>query len=271
MMPISVTFDSNVWECIADPVKLDGSSLRTIRASIEAGRVLPFISDVVVTLEGIKRQDRASFFRDLKMISTSSEPVVQHDEGGTPHVSRTITRRPSLEHFPPIHEKLSTALHSAFALGFKMIRVPRIGWMRLDDDLYKPSLTDGQQLGELLDRTYSAAEAFEREGCGVAWVTALGEAALRTYPDLSQGGIRSPLVAFAYGDDQAAIPGALAEWADGDALAAHYGHQHDVFCSLDRGGGAGSRSVLHHSRRKWLRDEFGIQVKSPTEVAEFLT
>lgn len=56
----------------------------TIRASIEAGRVLPFISDVVVTLEGIKKQDRASFFRDVKMISTSSEPVVEHDEGGTP-------------------------------------------------------------------------------------------------------------------------------------------------------------------------------------------
>jgi hypothetical protein len=119
-------------------------------------------------------------------------------------------------------------------------------------------------------RTMRQGDAFERQGCGVAWVTALGEISLRDHPELTQRGIRSPLLAFAYGNDQDAIPDAVAEWADGDALAAHYGHQHDVFCSLDRGRCAGSRSFLHNSRREWLRHQFGLQIRCPTEVASIL-
>jgi len=74
----------------------------------------------------------------------------------------------------------------------------------------------------------------------------------------------------AHSDKQSAVADAVAEWADGDALAAHYGHAHDAFCSLDRGRQAGSRSILHLSRRSWLAREFGIRVDSPIELAERL-
>jgi hypothetical protein len=273
-VPISITFDSNVWECIADPAKLlqhpDASALQKIRGAIESGQASPFISDVVVTLESTRKADRAGFFRSVRMTSASSEPVVQRGEDGITHISRSVMMNASFEHFPTLHPKLSTALNSALALGFRLINVPRIGWLRLADGLYKPQLSDERQLGELLDRTHLAAEAFERQGCGVAWVTALGEVSLRDHPELTQRGIRSPLLAFAHGDHQDAIPAAVAEWADGDALAAHYGHQHDVFCSLDRGRNAGSRSILHNSRREWLRHQFGLQIKSPMEVVAIL-
>jgi hypothetical protein len=273
-VPIKITFDSNVWECIVDPAKLlqhqDASALQKIRGAIESGQASSFISDVVVTLESIRKADRAGFFRSVRISSASSEPVVERGGDGSTHISHSVTMNASFEHFPTLHPKLSTPLKSALTLGFKLINVPRIGWMRLDDGLYKPQLSDERQLGELLDRTHFAAEAFERQGCGVAWVTALGEISLRDHPELTQRGIRSPLLAFAHGNDQDAIPDAVAEWADGDALAAHYGHQHDVFCSLDRGSCAGSRSILYNSRREWLRHQFGLQIRCPKEVAAIL-
>jgi hypothetical protein len=274
LTPIMVTFDSNVWECIADSAKLEAhaeaKALQRIRAAIVASEIRPYICDVVITLEGIRKQDRAGFFANVKTISTSSEPVVERIEDGIAHISRKIKMHASFEHFPLLHKKLSTALLSAFALGFRLINVPRVGWMRVDDGLYKPLPIDQCQLIELHNKIVCAAEAFEKAGCGVAWVMALGNDALRAHPELSQLNIHSPLIAFAHSDDQPAVPGAVAEWADGDALAAHHGHGHDVFCSLDRGVGAGTRSVLYQGRRKWLEDEFAIKVRTPTEVAKLL-
>jgi len=274
-MTLDVTFDSNVWECIVDPEKrdahADANALNRIRSAIESGVVRPFISDVVVTLEGVRRRDRASVFRDIEISSTSTHSVAPPSPDGPATVSRTITRRTSFDHFPSAHEKLSRSLHEAVTLGFKMIRVPPIGWMRLEEAWYKPTPADEGQLSDLLHRTNVAAVSFEEQGCGVAWVTELGEEALRIHPELTQRGIQSPFLAFAYGDNQAAIPDAVAEWADGDALAAHYGHGHDVFCSLDRGRQAGSRSILQGSRRTWLMREFGIKVSSPIELSELFS
>jgi hypothetical protein len=74
-------------------------------------------------------------------------------------------------------------------------------------------------------------------------------------------------VDFAF-DGSEPIAKLVAEWADGNAILAHYYHDHDYFCTLDQGKGAGTSSVLHKDRRDWLVSEFGIKVISPAELAE---
>jgi hypothetical protein len=273
--PISVTFDSNVWESIADPAKMaahsDAAALGEIRRAIEDRRVAPYISDVVVLLESIGKTERGKFLGGIKTSTRRSEPDASPNPSGVPIIRSNLSINSVFDHFPQLHEKLSSALEQALALGFRFINVPRIGWMRLDEQLYKPQEADEATIGTRLDRTHHAAVEFEAVGCAAAWATKLGEDAIAKDAKVAARAKRNPFFALPYCADQAAIPEAVGEWADGDALAAHHGHRHDVFCTLDRGRGAGTRSVLHHSRRQWLNDDFGIVILKPTELAGRLT
>ena len=60
---------------------------------------------------------------------------------------------------------------------------------------------------------------------------------------------------------------AIAEWADGDSIVAHYAYAGDFFCTQDRGRNAGSASILHPKHRAWLGREFGLRVVSISELA----
>jgi hypothetical protein len=52
---------------------------------------------------------------------------------------------------------------------------------------------------------------------------------------------------------------AINEWADGDSVAAHYGHGIAFFCSEDFGRNSPGASVLDSDNRKWLSDTYGIR------------
>ena len=60
---------------------------------------------------------------------------------------------------------------------------------------------------------------------------------------------------------------AVAECADGDSIAAHYGHGIDLFCTEDFGKSARGASVLDACNRKWLSDTFGIRFVTLAELA----
>jgi hypothetical protein len=187
--PRSVTFDSNVWESIADPAKLtvhaDAVALGEIRRAIEETRVAAYISDVVVLLESIRKADRGTFFADIKTTMRRAEDGTSIEPSGMPVIRSNLTISSVFDHFPQLHQKLSSALERAFALGFTVINVPRIGWMRLNEELYKPQEMDEVLLGARLDRTHHAAAAFEAVGCGAAWATKLGEDAMARNPQIA--------------------------------------------------------------------------------------
>jgi hypothetical protein len=241
--------------------------LGEIRKAIEDRRMTPYISDVVVLLESIPKTDRGKFFSEIKTSTRRAEQDVGPNPGAMPSIIHRLTISARFDHFPQLHEKLSSALEQAFALGFKLINVPRIGWMRLDDHLYKPQEADEATIKARLVRTHHAARSFEEAGCGAAWAEKLGGDAIAKDARVAAHTNRNPLFALPYCADSADIPDAVGEWADGDALAAHHGYRHDVFCTLDRGRGAGTRSVLHHSRRQWLSSAFGIVILTPAELA----
>jgi hypothetical protein len=63
---------------------------------------------------------------------------------------------------------------------------------------------------------------------------------------------------------------AVNEWADGEALAAHAGYGNDLFCTDDRGGDLGDRSILHPSHHAWLSETHGVIFVNVAELAERL-
>jgi hypothetical protein len=63
---------------------------------------------------------------------------------------------------------------------------------------------------------------------------------------------------------------AINEWADGDAIAAHIGYGNDLFCTYDQGSNSGERSVLHPSKRAWLRRTYEIAFVNLSELADRL-
>ena len=58
------------------------------------------------------------------------------------------------------------------------------------------------------------------------------------------------------------------DWADADAIAAHYGYGNDIFCTDDRAKGAGGRSILSANRRAALTRKYGIHFRSLLEVCQ---
>jgi hypothetical protein len=67
------------------------------------------------------------------------------------------------------------------------------------------------------------------------------------------------------------ISRAIAEWADGDSVATHYGHGIDLFCTEDRAAqNAGRPSVFDEINKAWLQREYGIRFVSLGELAEML-
>ena len=62
-----------------------------------------------------------------------------------------------------------------------------------------------------------------------------------------------------------------AEWADGDAIAAHIANKNQYFCTRDVARGAGQVSVLSMQKRNWLEAEYGATFVTPEQLAQLLS
>jgi hypothetical protein len=71
--------------------------------------------------------------------------------------------------------------------------------------------------------------------------------------------------------EQKKINRAVAEWADGDSVAAHYGYGIDLFCSEDFGKNASPASVFDDDSRAWLTEVFGIRFVTLGQLADMVT
>ena len=70
--------------------------------------------------------------------------------------------------------------------------------------------------------------------------------------------------------EQRQINRAIAEWADGDSVAAHDAYGIDIFCSEDFGKSAANPSVLDAANGDWLTKTLGIQFATLGELAQCL-
>ena len=228
---LRVTFDTNTLDPITQP-ELAGSmraDCMAIHESLRAERIEGFLCETVLTVEGGQR---------------TFAPGRQSPQAGT--VAR-VTR--------------------ALNLGIRILRAPRAGGTpseiangALDLELYARDENPATRLR----RYESIAAAIDTRGLGFARVLKVthslgrGAPAARASANLSRAS--SPA-------DMTKVARALAEWADGESVAAHYGYANDLFCTEDRAVRAGRDSVMHPAQRSWLYRVYGVEFVSIAELA----
>ena len=152
---------------------------------------------------------------------------------------------PNNESHPGLAPILLEKLLKAREMGFKLLSMTNFGTIRspeIPKDM-RVTIEGGDAYWDYADRLSDCSEFIKSMGCGSY-----------LYNHIKQA--QQPVSA-----KQSAE--AVAEWVDGDALAAHCAFGADVFCTNDRARGAGSGSSIHPSNMARLKEKFGILVRSP--------
>ena len=247
---ISVTFDSNVWEQIVDEEKrVQSTTSQYIFNKIKSGEIAPFFFEGLAILENIPKKDRKTYFGNFR--ASISFQVGDEDpqlyEGTIPD---------------KLTEYLQESIPKALELGFRFIHTPRIGAPSLSLPERYRAKDEKYNLPDRLSRTFDCLNFIEGLGAGKA----------RIHSRLDGNGDNgivhqtkndNNLSTKQYAKD-------ISEWADGDALAAHYGFGIDYFCTNDQAKGAGTSSVFNAKNLSALNEKYNIQVLNPTQLAEML-
>jgi len=266
-MPLSVTFDTNALNDLLS-VSPETSQRGTtghmhgtkVRAAIEAGCIQGFFCETLVTLEGIQRKERGDVLGSTRLESRTActgENTIQ--------ISIDV-----LQDRKPLDSEFSGMVQGAKSLGLRALRAPaRTGWVRIRDEgctFFAPDASMPELL-ERMDKVNDMATAIAVRGLGHAKAVELGrkfaDCYNASYPELWFKGL--------LGASRRQVKLALNEWADGDSVAAHYGHGIAFFCSEDFGKNSTGASVLDSDNRKWLSDTYGIRFVTLADLAEMVT
>ena len=163
---------------------------------------------------------------------------------------------------PPRPETVAR-VRRALELGLRILSAPRAGGTpieALDSELYAKDVNPLTRL----ERYEAIAAAIEARGSGFARVLEVARS-LSHRADFPTG---LPSIDRASSPrDMTKVARAVAEWADGDSVAAHFSYANDLFCTEDRAGRAGRYSILHPAQRSWLHRVYGVEFVSIAELA----
>jgi hypothetical protein len=256
MTAITVTFDT----CNLDWIVKDRPEAHKVRDAIAAGRVQGFYCETLLTLEGVQIGERREVLGRTRPVSRASSTG-----------KNTINIAIGIEHYrPPLHATHAKMIETIEAIGMRALRAPaRMCGIRARDDqvkFFEPHASIAE-LAECMDKVNSLATEIGRRGVGYAIPVKLGLAMLTAEE------IAKPTLWFAGLPRKGKwkVARAIAEWADGDAVAAHFGYGIELFCTRDYGKSNRGPSVLDERNRTWLHNEYGIKFVSLLELADMLT
>lgn len=151
-------------------------------------------------------------------------------------------------------------LDLAFPKGFYVLRcVPRMGAMHdlsIPDSYFFPE-TETEQ-STRLEKSFAVDSAIMRRGCGFSQLKALIPI------DTPKN---EPWYRYLTACDNGTVAKAMAEWADGDAVAGHIAYQNHFFCTHDRGNSARPNSILADSNRDWLEKKYSARILNLHDLA----
>ena len=247
---VSVTFDSNVWENVVDDSKRSASPIfLEIHDLILQKAISPYIFEGILTLETIKKQDRKKHIAEFKpTISIQIGDEEPRVSAGTPP--------------PELSDYLKEFIPKAIGMGFKFIRTPRIGGHGVDPSAEYVAKDKKFPLDERLDRTFDLLSFIENLGAGKGKL----DTAILNNP--GNGFLEKTINYNSLTDKQFAKN--IAEWVDGDAIAAHYGYGIDYFCTNDKASRAGVSSIFSNINLKKVCEKYGIKIVSPDELLDYI-
>lgn len=258
---MKITFDSNTWRKVASPENFPKDPIigdyKVIRDAVNNGKIIPFISETIFTLEAIKKVDRKQFFTDYKAVQTFD--VSEGDDG---QVKIQFTIGPNPDAHPGNNDFLKEHFADAVSLGFNIIHLPRLaGITNKDIEGYKYKM-DTALLSQYLDKVFEVGKRIKELEAGDFEII---ELAKKYNPLAGLHGIGD-----APDSDIGVIAKAIAEWADGDSVASHIAIGGDYFCTNDKAVSGGIKSVFSVRNLAVLKAEYGFTTIRPTDLANLI-
>lgn len=265
-----VTFDTNTLDRSVRPERFpkDGRQAEyfKVHQGLASGVIKGFFCETIVTCEGIQKNDRAEVLGSTML--TSHREHIQNETGGE---LIKLTLKSGMPKRKPLHPEVIARLQAALKIGMRVLGAPRIGGHRIDDpsnEIYVQEIPNSVAQSERLDKYHDVVRAIEARGVGFAQLKGLAQQYAKRV------GVTEPWYASLERTidihEENAVKRAVAEWADGDAIAAHIGYGIDYFCTEDTGKSAGSTSVLDANNRAWLKEHFGVQIISLSDLAKMI-
>jgi len=229
-----ITLDTNIWPSI-----LVSQQFSSVREAIRKRTLLACVPETIFTLEAIKKTDRKGFFANYKPIVSHEETVMSNGA-----VKISISIGPDKSIHPGNNNKLSECMAEALGLGFKVLRCAgRIG------GLVNPDLKEAFYMEDIFVNIAGRQKVFleclkkiEAKGCGIKQLKDIGAKYDKKF--WLDG------ISLAPQKDWKLISTAVAEWADGDAIAAHIAYKNEFFCTRDEAKKSGSNSILSEKNKK---------------------
>lgn len=258
-MKLFVTFDSNVWRIIGcDQKPRQGENekdIQVIKRRIADDRITPCIPETIFNIEAIENEYRVDAMANYEA-SLSFDPSITKDS--LIDIRIEVSPGNSADKF--FNKTSRDGLDLAFTRGFYVLRcVPRMGAMHdlsipdsyfLHDTTIEPSAR--------LEKSYAVDSAIMKRGCGFSQLKALIPYDLPDhelwYRHLTKC-------------DPKSVEKAMAEWADGDAIAGHIAYKNDFFCTNDRGNSARRNSILSEENRNWLETAYSARIVTLHDLA----
>lgn len=268
-----VMFDTNTYRFIIDGVADHSNSAeiyQQIRQLIIEEKIDAFLSETLFTIEAIRKKDRLSFMSTYQP-KVSSKEKIKGSQVGT-----TITLGPSEDQMVDFSETgpLGDYYKRAMEIGFKVVRLPRMGWITNAEIPYE-SLYHVPNFKEYFELAAKVSEEIEERGGGMAFV----ENILISYKGkanniISQLKLLLDDVNKLSQDERERkieeVAKAFAEMSDGDSVASSIGLRCYAFCTNDSARNAGIRSVLSAGNVEWLKQEYCFKKMTPAELVESL-
>lgn len=262
-----VTFDSNTLNSVLYPEfsqRENKGEAEIVRNSIIYGNLQGFFSETLITLEGITKRDRPSTMGSAHINVKTHQT---NDQNIGIRIGLEFARSPiSIKHTKRINDALSLRI-LPLSSGKEM------GNFHLDDKIYPLYKPDGgvAELSHCMDKVHNLSRNLGCKGVGKAVAIELGVKLTEKY-----GGGKDELFHRGLGraktkSEREDVAKAVAEWADGDSIAAHYGFGMDLFCSEDFGKSSKKASVLDEDHRRWLKSDFDIDFVTLIDLARILT
>lgn len=240
-----VTFDTNVCNVIHNPDRwpnqVDPEDARKIRAAIQDGTILGFVSEATLFIECLSFEEKLAYLA----APTGALPALD---------PRAVAR------FEDVAKVGARLLHAPLIGATIFIE----GFQWADDDV----LNQGDRQTRFSDFCHPLG--------GREKLKQYGEALETKYPSTFHGTpTKGPLTwmsAFKRAADagekiRSDVGPIIGEWCDGLIVGSHFAYGNDVFCTIDEGKGAGAGSLLHHSNRAALKAK-GVIVMTPAELVQ---
>ncbi|MFZ4856739.1 MAG: hypothetical protein ACOYL3_10110 [Desulfuromonadaceae bacterium] len=170
--------------------------------------------------------------------------------------------RSDISAHPGNNAYLSKYLEEALQLGLKLIRCPRNGGLSNPDIDESYFVQQDAASSRARNEVYAKiGRSIEARGCGIHHIKEIAKKYTEPNEHWTKG------LKVAPSSEDKAIAKAIAEWADGDSMAAHIAYGLDYFCTRDFGKSGGSKSILSQANREWLKTTYAVQFTIPEELA----